>query len=139
MSTPKDLAHGQLSKKLLSWQIAVPTGGLFFDGEGVCMPVSAILEARRQMIQPPSPILRDVQARTNGVFAVLANQVGFDSRSTHVGSAYVIGPIGQFLSAAEPSLEERWLSRTSSQKYLKACGRVHGIRSESDARKPTAS
>jgi predicted amidohydrolase len=83
-----------------------PDGGLSFDGEGVAMPESAILAAQRQMIEPPSPKFHDVQARMNGVFAVFADQVGFDGRSTHVGSAYVIGPNGLYLAVAEPSLED---------------------------------
>jgi predicted amidohydrolase len=83
-----------------------PDGGLSFDGEGVSMPASAILAAQREMIQRPSPKFHDVQARMNGVFAVFSNQVGFDGRSTHVGSAYVIGPNGLFVSAAEPSLDD---------------------------------
>ena len=83
-----------------------PDGGLSFDGEGVAMPASAILAAQRQMIEPPNAKYHDIQARTNGVFAVFSDQVGFDGRSTHVGSAYVIGPDGLFISAAEPSLED---------------------------------
>jgi predicted amidohydrolase len=83
-----------------------PDGGLSFDGEGVAMPASAILAAQRQMIEPPNAKYHDIQARTNGVFAVFADQVGFDGRSTHVGSAYVIGPDGLFIGAAEPSIED---------------------------------
>ena len=83
-----------------------PDGGLSFDGEGVAMPASAILAAQRQMIEPPNAKYHDIQARTNGVFAVFADQVGFDGRSTHVGSAYIIGPDGLFIGAAEPSIED---------------------------------
>ena len=81
-----------------------PDGGLCFDGEGVDMPASAILAAQRTMIEPPNAKYHDIQARTNGVFAVFANQVGFDGRSSHVGSAYVIGPDGRFIAAAEPAV-----------------------------------
>jgi predicted amidohydrolase len=83
-----------------------PDGGLSFDGEGVAMPASSILAAQRQMIEPPNAKYHDIQARTNGVFAVFSDQVGFDGRSTHVGSAYVIGPDGLYIGAAEPSLED---------------------------------
>ena len=83
-----------------------PDGGLSFDGEGVDMPAAAVLAAQRQMIEPPNAKYHDIQARTNGVFAVFSNQVGFDGRSTHVGSAYVIGPDGLFIATAEPSLDD---------------------------------
>jgi predicted amidohydrolase len=83
-----------------------PDGGLSFDGEGVDMPAPAVLAAQRQMITPPNAKYHDIQARTNGVFAVFSDQVGFDGRSTHVGSAYVIGPDGLFISTAAPSTED---------------------------------
>jgi len=83
-----------------------PDGGLSFDGEGVDMPAAAVLAAQCQMITPPNAKYHDIQARTNGVFAVFSDQVGFDGRSTHVGSAYVIGPDGLFISTATPSTED---------------------------------
>jgi predicted amidohydrolase len=83
-----------------------PDGGLSFGGEDVSMPASSILAAERQMIEPPNAKYHDIQDRTNGVFAVSSDQAGFDSRSSHVGSAYVIGPDGLFIATAEPSLED---------------------------------
>ena len=83
-----------------------PEGGLWFDGEGYAAPAEEIMAAQRKMITPPNAKYHDIQARTNGVFAVFANQVGFDGISSHVGSAYVIGPDGLFVAAAEPSVED---------------------------------
>jgi len=90
-----------------------PDGGLSFDGEGVAMPASAIRAGQRQMIEPPNAKYHDIQARTNGVFAVFADQVGFDGRSTHVGSAYVIGPDGRLSASRNLRSRMRWSSRTS--------------------------
>lgn len=115
-----------------------PDGGLSFDGEGVAMPASAILAAQREMIVPPSPKFHNVQARMNGVFAVFADHVGFDGRSTHVGSAYVIGPGGLFVAVAEPSLEDALVVAELEPGLLENVRRSPWYQSESVARKPMA-
>ena len=53
------------------------------------------------------PRLHDVLARDNGVYAVFADQVGFDGHSTHVGGAYVLAPDGAMIARTEPGIGDR--------------------------------
>jgi predicted amidohydrolase len=49
----------------------------------------------------------DVMARTNCVYALLSDHVGFDGHSTHVGGAYILGPDGLPKAASIPSLADQ--------------------------------
>ncbi|HUV38354.1 MAG TPA: carbon-nitrogen hydrolase family protein, partial [Planctomycetota bacterium] len=47
-----------------------------------------------------------VYAQDNAVFAVHANQVGYNGHSTHGGGAHVIGPDGSVIAKADASLDD---------------------------------
>jgi len=84
-----------------------PDGALTFDGEGARMPREAYLAAQAQMLEPPNAKYHDVQARVNGVYAMLSGHVGYDGRSSHVGGAYVLGPDGLMKAKTTPSLDDQ--------------------------------
>jgi predicted amidohydrolase len=84
-----------------------PDGGLTFDGEGAEMREEAYLTAQSQLLSVPNAKYHDVQARTNGVYAVFSDHVGFDGRSSHVGGAYILGPDGLMKAASIPSLHDQ--------------------------------
>lgn len=86
-----------------------PDGTLTFDGAGANPPVSALLAAQRDLLAMPSMKHHDVYARTNGVYAVLSDHVGFDGHSTHVGGAYVLGPDGLQKAATMPSPDDQMI------------------------------
>lgn len=88
-------------------KIAAPDGALTFDGAEAEVPPEAVMAAQAELLRFPSVKHHDVMARTNGVYAVLSNHVGFDGHSTHSGAAYVIGPDGLPKARSEPSLEDR--------------------------------
>ncbi len=51
-----------------------------------------------------------IYARDNCVFAVYANQVGYNGHSTHSGAAYIVGPNGKLLSKSRAVLDDVWVS-----------------------------
>jgi N-carbamoylputrescine amidase len=48
-----------------------------------------------------------VYAKSNGVFAVYANQAGFNGHSTHQGGAYMLDPSGEVLNTSRASLDDQ--------------------------------
>jgi predicted amidohydrolase len=86
-----------------------PDGTLTFDGAGADRPESAVLAAQRELLAFPSMKFHDVQARTNCVYAVLSDHVGFDGHSTHVGGAYVLGPDGLPKAVTTPSISDQMI------------------------------
>jgi len=86
-------------------------GTLSFDGAERQAPDEELLAAQRQMLfAHPNPKLHDIQARTNGVYAVFSDHVGFDGHSTHVGGAYILDPEGHMLARSEPATTSAWIS-----------------------------
>jgi predicted amidohydrolase len=53
----------------------------------------------------PSPF--GTYARENAVYAVFANQAGYNGHSTHAGGAYLLGPHGQPLVKSQASLADQ--------------------------------
>jgi predicted amidohydrolase len=49
-------------------------------------------------------------AQDNALFAVFANQVGYNGHSTHSGGAYVLSPRPEVLAKAQPVNEDLWIS-----------------------------
>jgi predicted amidohydrolase len=96
-------------------------GGFTFDGREREAPEGEVLEAQRQLLDPPAdnPRLHDVLARDNGVYAVFSDQVGFDGHSTHVGGAYVLGPDGSKVATTEPGRETAWVAADLDPELLR--------------------
>jgi predicted amidohydrolase len=96
-------------------------GGFTFDGREREATVDEVLDAQRQLLDPPSdnPRLHDVLARDNGVYAVFSDQVGFDGHSTHVGGAYVLAPDGSTVAATEPGRETAWVAADLDPELLR--------------------
>lgn len=86
-----------------------PDGTLTFDGAGADRPEAAVLAAQRELLAFPSMKFHDVQARTNCVYAVLSDHVGFDGHSTHVGGAYILGPDGLPKAVSTPSVSDQMI------------------------------
>ncbi len=86
-----------------------PDGTLTFDGAGGDRPAHTVLAAQLELLTFPSMKFHDVQARTNCVYAVLSDHVGFDGHSTHVGGAYVLGPDGMPKAQTTPSLDDQMI------------------------------
>jgi predicted amidohydrolase len=91
----------------------------FASGEGVTTSGSAMREpsdedllARQRLLMDSHPLqlLHDIQARSNGVYGVFADQVGYDGNSAHIGGAYVVGPDGALLARSQPSVADLWIS-----------------------------
>lgn len=55
-------------------------------------------------------VIHSVFAKANGVFAVYANQVGYNGHSTHLGAAHVVDPAGRVIARSEPVLDDLWIS-----------------------------
>jgi predicted amidohydrolase len=87
------------------------TGALTFDGDGKEATAAEYLENQRQMYEArPNPKLHDVMARTNGLFGIFSDHVGFDGHSSHVGCAYAIDPAGHMLAHADPCVGDAWVA-----------------------------
>jgi len=85
-------------------------GTLTFDGADRQVGETELLANQRQMYEErPHPKLHDVLARTNGVYAVFADHVGFDGHSSHVGCAYVMNPEGRMIAQAAPAVSDAWV------------------------------
>ena len=84
--------------------LPAPDGSLAFDGRSREASAEEILQAQAEQLseRPWPPRLHDLLARDNAVFAVFADQVGFDGHSTHVGGAYVLAPEGSLIARSEP-------------------------------------
>ena len=96
-----------------------PAGDLIFDGgENEASP-DQILIAQEILTTSPNVESHRVQARSNGVYAIFSDQVGFDGHSTHVGGAYQINPEGRIITRTEQSIGNVWVSADlDPQKYL---------------------
>jgi predicted amidohydrolase len=90
----------------------VPTEGLGTTGSAMREPSADDLMARQRLLMDSHPLqlLHDVQAKSNGVFGVFADQVGYDGNSAHIGGAYVVGPDGTLLARSQTSVEDLWVS-----------------------------
>ncbi|MBL8832820.1 MAG: carbon-nitrogen hydrolase family protein [Rhodospirillales bacterium] len=86
-----------------------PDGTLTFDGADADRPEMDILAAQRELLTFPSMKFHDVMARTNCVYGMLSDHVGFDGHSTHVGGAYILGPDGLPKAATVPSLADQMI------------------------------
>jgi N-carbamoylputrescine amidase len=53
----------------------------------------------------PSPF--GTYARENALYALFANQAGYNGHSTHAGGAYLLGPNGQPLARSKASLDDQ--------------------------------
>ena len=86
-------------------------GDLIFDGGGNEEPNDKIIEAQNILLNTsPNIELHRVLARSNGVYAIFSDQVGFDGHSTHVGGAYLLNPEGKMIARTEPSTQNVWAS-----------------------------
>ena len=92
----------------------MPAGGgaLTFDGREQQLGEDDIARAQVELLEdrPWPPRMHDFMARDNGVFAVFADQVGFDGHSTHVGGAYVIAPDGSMIARSGIGCGDSWIS-----------------------------
>ena len=81
-------------------------GSHAFDGREREAAPDELRRAQETLLadRPAPPRLHDVLARDNGVYAVFADQVGFDGHSTHVGGAYVLAPDGATAHRWSPHL-----------------------------------
>ena len=50
------------------------------------------------------------RARSNGVYSVFSDQVGYDGHSSHVGGAYILNPEGKILARAKPAVGHGWVT-----------------------------
>jgi len=82
-------------------------GSHAFDGREREAAPDELRQAQEALLadRPAPPRLHDVLARDNGVYAVFADQVGFDGHSTHVGGGYVLAPDGAMIARTEPGVE----------------------------------
>lgn len=55
-------------------------------------------------------VIHGVYAKANAVYAVYANQVGYNGHSTHLGGAHIVDPTGQVIEKSEPVLDDLWIS-----------------------------
>ncbi len=95
-------------------------GDLIFDGGATQEPADKIIAAQKILFNPsPNVELHRVQARSNGVYAIFSDQVGYDAHSTHVGGAYLVNPEGKMIARTEPSVGNVWTSaELDPQTYL---------------------
>lgn len=86
-------------------------GEMIFEGGENDEPDHKMLAAQ-EMLFTASPIvdLHKVMARSNGVFSVFSDQVGFDGHSSHVGGAYILNPEGKLIAKTEPAIGNVWTS-----------------------------
>ena len=95
-------------------------GELIFDGGESKETMDKLLAAQQILVNSsPNVELHRVQARSNGVYAIFSDQVGYDGHSTHVGGAYVLSPEGKMITRAESSVDNVWVSaELDPQSYL---------------------
>jgi predicted amidohydrolase len=86
-------------------------GDMIFEGGENEEPADKIIAAQT-LLFTASPIvdLHRVMARSNGVYSVFSDQVGFDGHSSHVGGAYILNPEGKILARTEPAIGSTWIS-----------------------------
>ena len=63
-------------------------------------------------------VMHGVYAKSNAVFAVYANQVGYNGHSTHLGGAHIVDPTGQVIAKSEPLLDDLWISAALDPQLL---------------------
>ena len=96
--------------------ILCPHAARIRRGEEV--PAEEILEGlKARAAELPGKI--GVYTKDNGVFAVSCNQVGYNGHSTHGGGAHVIGPDGEIIVKAEPSLDDLMIAAELDAEALK--------------------
>jgi predicted amidohydrolase len=85
-------------------------GNPIFDGAEKHEPPEKVLAAQRILLDSgPNLASHRVMARSNGLYVIYSDQVGFDGHSDHVGGAYVLNPEGQLIARSEPSLQTGWI------------------------------
>jgi N-carbamoylputrescine amidase len=98
-----------------SWRVAVLRGAevvllphamRYFYGGGAPSTDPA---ADLRQVYDKLPGHHGVYARANGVYAAFCNQVQHNGHSRHLGGAYLIGPAGDALARAEPTLDDTLL------------------------------
>jgi len=88
-----------------------PDGFLTFDGAERCCTDEELIANQRQLLDArPNAKLHDIQAKTNGVFAIFSDQVGFDGHSSHVGGAYILSPEGEMVARSTPAPGDQWVA-----------------------------
>ncbi len=63
-------------------------------------------------------------AKGNGVFAVFANQVGYNGHSTHEGGAYVLDPLGQVIIKSRMTLDDHMVTAKLKPRTLEKARRA---------------
>jgi predicted amidohydrolase len=86
-------------------------GDMIFEGGENNEPDDKVLEAQ-EMLFTASPIvdLHRVMSRSNGVYSIFSDQVGFDGHSSHVGGAYIVSPEGKIVARSAPAVGNVWVS-----------------------------
>lgn len=86
-------------------------GDLIFNGGANEESDDHLTVAQRRLLDG-SPIvdLHRVMARSNGVYSVFSDQVGFDGHSSHVGGAYILNPEGKMIARSDLTVGSRWIS-----------------------------
>lgn len=74
------------------------------SGRGEELPLDVQEEVIRKQLDSSKE--NEVYAAANGVYAVYANQYGYNGHSTHSGGAYIVGPRGDVIVRGEPKLED---------------------------------
>lgn len=78
-------------------------------GWGQEVPAERQLEQLRQSLEAlPQPF--GTYARENAVYALFANQAGYNGHSTHAGGAYALDPAGQAPVKSQPALEDQMIT-----------------------------
>ena len=92
------------------------------SGWGQDVPETRQVEQLQQALDAlPAPF--GTYARENAVYALFANQAGYNGHSTHAGGAYALGPGGQTLAKARASLEDQMVTVEVSPMPLEAARR----------------
>jgi predicted amidohydrolase len=86
-------------------------GEMMFEGGEKQESDARMVEAQKQLFtESPIVELHRVMARSNGVYSVFSDQVGFDGHSSHVGGAYVLNPEGKIIAQTPPAAGHRWVT-----------------------------
>jgi N-carbamoylputrescine amidase len=92
------------------------------SGWGQAVPEQRQVEGlKRALGELPMPF--GAYARENAVYALFANQAGYNGHSTHAGGAYALGPHGQVLEKAPASLEDQMVTVELDPAALEAARR----------------
>jgi N-carbamoylputrescine amidase len=96
------------------------------SGRGKEIPPDEILNGLKAR-DASVPGKKGAYAKDNAVFAVQCNQVGYNGHSTHSGGAYVVGPDGELVVKAEPSLDDLMITAELDAAVLTGARRKNAI------------